>query len=60
MQGADLEIIVKKAQAGDRHAVERLLSLHKQAVFALALTFLKVSSSQKVWQLVRADHASLG
>ena len=41
MQGADLEIIVKKAQAGDRQAVERLLSLHKQAVFALAFTFLK-------------------
>ena len=41
MQESELEICVKRAQRGDREAVDSLLLSHKQAVFALALTFLK-------------------
>lgn len=41
MTGEELEILVKDAQQGDRYAVERLILAHKQAVFGLALTFLK-------------------
>lgn len=40
MTGEELERLVLSAQQGDRHAVERLIQTHKQAVFGLAMTFL--------------------
>lgn len=36
-----LEETVRRAQAGDRSAVEQLLAEHRQPVFALAFSFLK-------------------
>ena len=40
-----MEELVRKAQAGDRAAVEQLLSEHRQQVFALAYTLLKDAST---------------
>ena len=41
MTESELEIVVKRAQSGDRAAAETLLGAYRQPVFALALTFLK-------------------
>lgn len=45
MTDEQLEILVTRAQKGDRQAVEILLSAHKQSVFALALSFLRERES---------------
>lgn len=36
-----MEELVRQAQSGDRVAVEQLLALHRQQVYALAYTFLR-------------------